>query len=183
MASQGYIFKVVVIGDGAVGKTSLIRKFTKSEFSKEYIMTLGAQITTHDAKIERANCRLILWDIAGDKSLSSLRPAFYRGAKGAIIVFSHASGQEESFKNISFWLKDIRKNCEKIPIILFGNKVDLIEDDELSKDKGKLTSDDNIEKFINENHIVGYYKTSALTGSGVIDAFQTLINKLYNEYK
>ena len=181
--SQGYIFKVIFIGDAAVGKTSLIRKFTKSEFSKEYIMTLGAQFTTHEDKIEGANCRLLLWDIAGDKKLSSLRPAFYRGAKGAIIVFSHASGQEESFNNVSFWLNDIRKNCEKIPIILFGNKIDLIEDDELSKNKGKPTSNDNIEKFVNGNNIAGYYKTSALTGNGVIDAFQTLIKILYNEYK
>jgi len=178
MSKSGYIFKVAVIGDGAVGKTSLIRKYTKNDFSAEYVMTLGAQITTYDEKIDDTNCRLILWDIAGDEALAKLRPSFYRGTKGAIIVFSHASGQEVSFEHLSSWLSDIRKKSENIPIILFGNKIDLIEEDELSKNKENLNG--NVEKFIKENDIFGYYKTSALTGQGVISAFKTLVTKLYN---
>ncbi len=180
MSKSGYIFKVVVIGDGAVGKSSLIRRYTKSEFNEEYIMTLGAQITTFDEKIEDVNCRLILWDIAGDAALATLRPAFYKGSKGVIIAFSLSAGQEKSFDNVSYWLDDIRKNCDQIPIILFGNKIDLIDEKELSI---KSTSNDNVEKFTNQNGIISYYKTSALTGQGVTDAFKTLVKRLYNENK
>ncbi len=179
----GFAFKITIIGDGAIGKTTLIKKFTSGEFQKEYIMTLGAQFTTFDDIVDGVKCRLHFWDIAGQEAFEKLRPRFYKGSRGAIIVFSHAPGEEESFDHISHWLNDIKKYCDVIPIILFGNKIDLIDEAELSKNKDKPTSDSNLEKLAKEHQFLGYYKTSALTGHNVTEAFQTLISKLYNIYK
>jgi len=91
---KDFVFKITVIGDGGVGKTSLIKKYTKGSFKKEYIKTLGAQFSKYDEKIENSAVKLFFWDIAGQAEFSFMRPTFYKGSKAAIIVFSHASKEE-----------------------------------------------------------------------------------------
>lgn len=176
---QGYGFKITVIGDGAVGKTSLIKKYTQGSFQKEYISTLGTQFSKYEEIIDGEKVGLFLWDIAGQDSFQALRQRFYIGSSGAIIVFSHAPEQAESYTHVSRWLDDLKKHCGNIPIVLFGNKVDLVEDGELASNPNIPTSNAIVEKFANENRFIGYYKTSALTGQGVTDAFKTLVKKLY----
>ncbi|MFW9951469.1 MAG: Rab family GTPase [Candidatus Thorarchaeota archaeon] len=172
---KDFVFKITVIGDGGVGKTSLIKKYTKGSFRKEYIKTLGAQFSQYDEKIEESAVKLFFWDIAGQREFSFMRPTFYKGSKAAIIVFSHANGEEESFDHISEWHNDIKKYCGNIPIVLFGNKIDLIDN---------LKLDDNkAEKLVNERKLLGYYKTSAKTGTGVYEAFRAIIVNLYQKYK
>ena len=100
---RGFVFKITVIGDGAVGKTSLIKKYTKGSFQKDYIKTMGAQFSKYDEEIESENCKLFFWDIAGQDEWNFMRPTFYKGSKAAIIVFSHIN--ENSFKNISKWYR------------------------------------------------------------------------------
>lgn len=176
---KGYGFNVVIIGDGAVGKTSLIKKYTQGSFQKEYISTLGTQFSKYEEVIEGENVGLFLWDIAGQDSFQALRQRFYIGSSGAIIVFSHAPEQIESYTHVSRWLDDLKKHCGNIPIILFGNKVDLVDDGDLASNPNVTTSDANVEQFVKANRFIGYYKTSALTGQGVTDAFKTLVKKLY----
>jgi small GTP-binding protein len=176
---EGYAFKITVVGDGAVGKTSLIKKYTQGAFQKEYIATLGTQFSKYEEKINGEIVRLFLWDIAGQDSFQALRQRFYIGSSGAIIVFSHAPDQIESYVHVSKWLEDLKKHCEDIPIILFGNKIDLVNDGELVSDPNMVTSDVNVEKFAKDNKFIGYYKTSALTGQGVTNAFKALVRKLY----
>ena len=183
---RGFVFKIAVIGDGAVGKTSLIKKYTRGEFNEQYIMTLGAQFTEHDTVIQGTPIRLVLWDIAGQEEFAQLRKGFYKGSRACIIVFSHEENEhgENSFKNISKWLIDIKKNCGNLPIILFGNKIDLIKDiDKIAQDKDYPKSNDNIDKMVEGYNFLGYYLTSALTGIGVNEAFQVLCEKLYQIYK
>ncbi|MHA2430528.1 MAG: Rab family GTPase, partial [Promethearchaeota archaeon] len=124
---KDFIFKITVIGDGGVGKTSLIKKYTQGSFQKQYIKTLGAQFSKYDEKVDGNMVKLFFWDIAGQAEFSFMRPTFYKGSKAAIIVFSHALGEEKSFSNITEWHEDIKKYCGNIPIILFGNKIDLID--------------------------------------------------------
>jgi small GTP-binding protein len=100
-----------------------------------------------------------------------MRPTFYKGSKAAIIVFSHTD--EESFKNVLEWHEDIKSHVGDLPIVLFGNKIDLVEDDD----------DEKIQEIVKERSFLGYYKTSAKTGSGVYEAFQAIIKNLYNKYK
>ncbi|MFX0032664.1 MAG: Rab family GTPase [Candidatus Hodarchaeota archaeon] len=173
-------FKIVVIGDAAVGKTSLIRKYTKGDFQEDYIATLGAQFTQYEEKIEDVNLKFIFWDIAGQEIFEQMRKKFYSGTKGAIIVFSHSSDEQNSFRRISKWLSEIRKYCGKIQIALFGNKIDLVNEEELRRNENLDTSDLNVERYVRENDFLGYYKTSALTGQGVYDAFRALAKRLYS---
>ncbi len=177
--SIGYGFKITVIGDGAVGKTSLIKKYTQGSFRKEYISTLGTQFSKYEEVIDGEKVELFLWDIAGQDSFQALRQRFYTGSSGAIIVFSHSPKQAQSYEHVIRWLTDLKNHCGSIPIVLFGNKIDLVDEDELSSNPNILTSDNNVEAFTKENRLIGYYKTSALTGQRVTDAFKLLVKKLY----
>ena len=173
---KDFVFKITVIGDGGVGKTSLIKKYTKGSFKKEYIKTLGAQFSKYDEKIENSAVKLFFWDIAGQKEFSFMRPTFYKGSKAAIIVFSLAPNEiDDSFQHISEWHEDIKKYCGNIPIVLFGNKMDLVNDEELYKSK--------VEEIVDKRDFLGYYKTSAKTGNGVYKSFQAIIKDLYERYK
>jgi len=173
---KDFVFKITVIGDGGVGKTSLIKKYTKGSFKKEYIKTLGAQFSKYDEKIENSAVKLFFWDIAGQKEFSFMRPTFYKGSKAAIIVFSLAPDEiDDSFKHISEWHEDIKKYCGDIPIVLFGNKMDLVNDEELDES--------NVKEIVDKRDFLGYYKTSAKTGNGVYKAFQAIIKDLYEKYK
>jgi len=183
---RGLVYKVTVIGDGAVGKTSLIKKFTKGEFNEQYIMTMGAQFTQYQTKVSGTPLDLVFWDIAGQESFAKLRPSFYQGTSAAIIVFSHENNEkgEKSFKNITKWLDDIKKNCGLLPIMLFGNKVDLVGNIEsIMKNKENPKSNYNVDILMKGYNFLGYYLTSALSGQGVNQAFNVLANKLFQIYK
>ncbi len=175
--NEKFTFKITIIGDGAVGKTSLIRKFTQGGFQDEYIQTIGAQFSKYTEEIEGDNCKLFFWDIAGQDTFHFLRPAFYKSSLAAIIVFSLEENDfgRESFKHVPNWQNEIKKFCGDIPILLFGNKVDLIDE--------KTFNEEKILKFVNKKDFFGYYKTSAKTGQGVYEAFQAIIQKLYSKYK
>jgi len=172
---RDFVFKITVIGDGGVGKTSLIKKYTQGSFQKQYIKTLGAQFSKYDERINGDNCKLFFWDIAGQAEFSFMRPTFYKGSKAAIIVFSHAKGEEKSFNHIIDWHEDIKKYCGNIPIMLFGNKIDLLNTEALDNSKAK--------RMVEKRNFLGYFKTSAKTGNGVYEAFQAIIKELYETYK
>ncbi|MFW9829992.1 MAG: GTP-binding protein, partial [Candidatus Thorarchaeota archaeon] len=82
------VFKITIIGDGGVGKTSLIRRFTESSFNKDYIKTIGAQFSVYNKQIENVNIRLLFWDIAGQDEFSFLKPSFFKNSNASIIVYS-----------------------------------------------------------------------------------------------
>ncbi|MFX1321741.1 MAG: Rab family GTPase [Promethearchaeota archaeon] len=161
------------MGDGAVGKTSLIKKYTQGSFQRDYIKTLGAQFSKYDEEIEGDNCKLFFWDIAGQDEFNFMRPTFYKGSKAAIIVYSHTD--DESFEHIPQWHNDIIKYCGDLPIVLFGNKIDLINKEDLDDEKAN--------EIVKERNFLGYYRTSAKTGTGVYKAFQAIIKDLYYRYK
>lgn len=172
---SAFVFKITVIGDGAVGKTSLIKKYTQGSFQKDYIKTLGAQFSKYDEEIEGNNVKLFFWDIAGQAEFMFMRPTFYKGSKAVIIVFSHGPEEEFSFNHITDWHDDIIKYCGDLPVVLLGNKIDLVK-------KGDL-EDKKVDDLMKKRNFLGYYKTSAKTGSGVYEAFQAIIKELYNKYK
>jgi len=177
MNDISFIFKITVIGDGRVGKTSLIQKFTQSYFREDYIKTIGAQLSIYVKEINGDKIKLQFWDIAGQDSFHFLRPSFFKKSKAAIIVYSLEENKlgEESFNHIPDWYKEIVKYCGNVPIILFANKVDLVDEDNID--------DSDIQEIVNKNNFLGYYITSAKTGSGVIEAFNAIIKELYNKFK
>jgi len=174
---QKFRFKITVIGDGSVGKTSLIKKFTQGSFEKDYVKTIGAQFSIYNKEIDNDQIRLIFWDIAGQDDFNFLRPSFYRESSAAIIIFSLEENNlgNLSFEHITKWHGDIKKFCGEIPVIIFANKVDLVEEDSLDETK--------IQKIVKDRNFLEYYITSAKTGQGVIEAFNSIIEKLYYNFK
>ena len=172
-----YKFKITVIGDGMVGKTTLIKKFTKGGFQKDYVRTIGAQFSKFIQNIDDDICELIFWDIAGQPDFHFLRPSFYKGTKAAIIVYSLEENNlgKESLKNIKYWHNEIKRFCGNVPSIVFANKVDLVDENGLD--------DTKIKKIINKRKLLGYFRTSAKTGVGVDKAFEKIIKELYYKYK
>ncbi|MFX0046700.1 MAG: Rab family GTPase [Candidatus Hermodarchaeota archaeon] len=170
-------YKITVIGDGRVGKTSLIKKFTQGAFETDYVETIGAQFSKYDKDIDGDNIRLLFWDIAGQRDFDFLRPSFYRESNAAIIVYSLEENElgRSSFEHISNWDEDLKRFCGDIPILLFANKVDLIDENNLKHSE--------IQQAINEHNFLGYYITSAKTGQGVYQAFNTIIENLYYKFR
>ena len=175
--SREFGFKIAIIGDGGVGKTSLIKKYTQGTFEEDYISTVGAQFSFYDEKINGDECKLYFWDIAGQKEFEFLRADFYEESKAAIIVYSLEENDlgKDSLKHIADWYKDLKNHCGDIPVIIFANKVDLINENKLD--------DSNVQKFSKEKNIIGVYRTSAKTDQGVTEAFQKIIRELYEKYK
>ncbi|MFX1572824.1 MAG: Rab family GTPase [Promethearchaeota archaeon] len=172
-----FSFKIVVVGDGRVGKTTLIKKFTESSFIKDYIKTIGAQFSVFDKEMEGDQIRLLFWDIAGQDNFHFLRPSFFRSSKAAIIVYSLEENKlgEDSFNHISDWQQDVNHYCGNIPIVVFANKVDLIDENNINRSA--------IKEIVEKKSFFGYYITSAKTGQGVIKAFNAIINTLYKKNK
>ncbi|MBD3352777.1 MAG: GTP-binding protein [Candidatus Lokiarchaeota archaeon] len=166
-----FIHKIVAVGDGAVGKTSLIRRYTSGSFNKEYIKTLGAQFSRYQRVLGENNdirTRLFFWDIAGQKEFSFMRPTFFNGAKGAVIVFDLT--RPETLVSVVEWYEDLKKYCGELPTILFGNKLDLVDDTDALGGK--------VNEIVEKYNFLGYYKTSAKTGEHVTDAFNRIIEIL-----
>jgi len=174
---EEFRFKIAVVGDGAVGKTSLIKKYTKGTFEKDYIKTIGAQLSKYNKEINGDMVRLIFWDIAGQDDFTFLHHLFYKEAKAAIIVYSLEENElgKNSFTHIKNWHEVVVKNCENIPVVLFANKVDLVNENDLNEPE--------IQNLVKKYNFLGYYLSSAKTGQGVIEAFNAIIENLYYKYK
>lgn len=168
-----FVFKLIAVGDPAVGKTSLIQRWTQGSFNTNYIATIGAQFSRYEYVDEDTNiyARLFAWDIAGQKEFSFMRPTFYTGAKAALLVFDLTNPQ--TFDNLEEWSAEIAKYCGDIPTIVCGNKNDL----EFSFDEKK------VKKFVEDKGFMDYIYTSAKTGEHVEQAFEKLIHKLLDLWK
>ena len=173
MNDRSFVFKIAVIGDGRVGKTSLIKKYTDSSFQKDYIKTIGAQLSIYNKFINEEQIKLQFWDIAGQDTFHFLRPSFFKKSSAAIIVYSLEKKKlgEKSFNNIPSWYDETIKYCGEIPIVIFANKADLIKEENIDESR--------LQKLVKEYNFLGHYITSAKTGQGVIEGFDSIIEELY----
>jgi small GTP-binding protein len=177
MDGNKYTFKVSVIGDGRVGKTSLIKKFTKGSFQTDYIKTIGAQFSVFDKIVNGDQIRLFFWDIAGQDDFHFLRSSFFKNTKAAIIVFSLEENElgKMSFDHVSDWNNDLTHYCGTIPIIIFANKVDLVKKSNMDTTR--------IKNLVDDGDYLNFFLTSAKTGQGVVEAFNEIIEILYIKYR
>ncbi len=175
--SEEFRFKIVVVGDGAVGKTSLIKKFTKGTFEKDYVKTIGAQFSKYNKEFDGDMVRLLFWDIAGQDDFNFLHHLFYKESKAAIIVYSLEENELglNSFTHVKNWYEAVEINCGDIPIVLFANKVDLLDENSLDTTE--------IQQLINDHNFLNYFFTSAKTGQMVVEAFNAIIEQLYFKFK
>ena len=158
--------KIVILGDGAVGKTALINNWVEQKFDNSYVATIGVDIVSHTIKLKNNTMiRLDAWDLAGQSHFKSIRSKFYRQSVGAILVFDVTN--ISTFENIKDWVAEAENAIgKKIPMILLGNKIDL--------NYSKLISLEGAREQTKSLGISTYMETSALTGEGVSDAFLTM---------
>ena len=129
-------FKMIIIGDSGVGKSSLTLKATKNKFDDFYNATVGFEFYTFNVKIDDKIIKLQIWDTCGQEIYRSLISSFYKNAVIAMIVYS--IDREESFKHLEYWINEIKNNSNPTTrIILIGNKVDLEEKRQVSKEDGE----------------------------------------------
>jgi len=162
-----YIFKVIAVGDGSVGKTSIIRRYVHEKFDPYYKKTIGVAHAVKRLVINEREVTLTLWDTGGQELFDCIRPQYYRGANGAIIVFDVTN--QESFDNLDKWFADLYEQCGKIPIILVANKIDLAEKTVIPLEEG--------ENYALKKGIM-FFETSAKTGEHVVDVMEELGKKL-----
>jgi GTP-binding nuclear protein Ran len=115
-------FKLVLVGDGGVGKTTFVKRHLTGEFEKKYIATQGVEVTNITFYTNHGPIKFNIWDTAGQEKLGGLREGYYIGAHASLIMFDVTS--RITYKNVPKWYKDLTRICENIPIVLVGNKVD-----------------------------------------------------------
>jgi len=123
MAAEAVTFKLVLVGDGGVGKTTFVKRHLTGEFEKKYVATLGVEVHPLGFTTNRGPIVFNVWDTAGQEKFGGLRDGYYIQGQCAIIMFDVTS--RITYKNVPTWHKDLVRVCENIPIVLCGNKVDI----------------------------------------------------------
>ena len=167
-------FKIIVVGDSGVGKSSITLKATKNEFHDCYNSTVGFEFCTFNIQIENTIIRLQIWDTCGQEIYRSLISSFYQTCGLAILVYSVDNA--ESFKSIPFWIKEIKNQSHPdIKLILVGNKTDLSDKREVSTEEG--------EQFAKENKMDLFLETSAKSGFNAQNLFIEVGKMMYLEHQ
>jgi small GTP-binding protein len=171
-----FSFKIAVIGDVGVGKTSLINQFISRKFEKDYISTIGVNILLKDLDlvIDETDylVQLMLWDIGGQEKYTQIRHMFYQGANGTIIVYDIT--RPASFLIVPDFLQDLEEFLQrKIPLIILGNKLDLKNMRRVEKENG--------EKLMETTGAIAFFESSAKTGENVEQIFEIMAETCLRE--
>ena len=155
--SYDLLFKLILIGDSCVGKSNILLKYLKNEFDPNSRATVGVEFGTKNIIINNKKIKIQIWDTAGQERYRSITSAYYKGAKGALIVYDIT--RKCTFDNIDKWISDLKLNGDKnICIVILGNKSDLDEKREVSKGEGIKKS---------EMYKTAFLETSALNGDNI----------------
>ena len=166
------IFKIIIIGDLASGKTNILSKYLTNTFEPNSTPTIGVEMKVKDFKIKEDLVKAQFWDTAGQEKYDSLTTSYYKGAKGALIVYDIT--QKSSFDKIESLLKKLRDNSNKnVSVILVGNKCDLEDNREVLKEDGE-----ELAKKLK----IQFMEVSAKTGENLDKLFQNLIDEVYEKY-
>ncbi len=171
-AFSGYKFRVVLLGEAGVGKTSLLRRFTENAFEEHYKKTIGTTFASKDVKVMcedglTRDARLVIWDMGGQDTYRELRRRFMKGAAGGILVYDVT--RPETFMAMNNWYESFRETCPTANVIICANKVDLTKKRMVPEQPGLMLRD----WFQAE-----YFETSAKTGQLVTDVFARLAEQM-----
>jgi len=182
MSRHKNIYKIIVLGDSDVGKTSILNRCINDNFSMIYRATIGADFFTKDILLQDGNhINLQIWDTAGNEKFHSLGSAFYRGTNGCVLVFDITNSK--SFYNLQNWYDEFLltsnpSNVKDFPFVLLGNKIDLISNDSNSNNFVEL-NEKQIKNFC-ENKNIKYYSVSAKTDKTFLEnIFEIFAKDIY----
>ncbi|MHA2277739.1 MAG: GTP-binding protein [Candidatus Kariarchaeaceae archaeon] len=172
------MIRIALMGDGAVGKTSLRKKFMGLGFSVTHIMTVGADFAVHQKEIEGNQVLFQIWDLAGQESYSTVRARFFRGAMAGLCIFDLT--KRDSFVNTTKWIEELWRNSGRgvIPVIILANKADLkdkivVKPHEIQDYANRLTKQTESYGFY-----VYYMETSAKNGTNVDESFDLIAKQV-----
>jgi Ras-related protein Rab-11A len=165
------MFKVVLVGDSFVGKTNIMSKYLKNEFHEDSKATVGVEFGSKQFNIEGHTIKAQIWDTAGQERYKAITSAYYKGAKGAFIVYDIT--RKQSFESVERWVTDVTSVADKkISIVLIGNKSDLEDQRQVTKEQA--------EEKANKLE-VAFLETSAFSGDNLDKAFDMMINEVYKK--
>jgi len=164
--------KIILIGDSGVGKTNIMSKFLKNQFMEESKATIGVEFGSKLFNHEGHKIKAQIWDTAGQEKYKAITGAYYKGSKGALVVYDIT--QKKSFENIEKWVNDLKVAGDpKITIILIGNKSDLEDKRQVLKDQGEEKA---------RSFGCAFLETSAYSGDNIEKAFNLMIKEIYEKF-
>ena len=159
-----YIFKVLLLGNSDVGKSSLLLRFVDKTWSDSFVPTIGVDFKVKTMNIGDKTVKMQIWDTAGQERFRNVVASYFRGSNGILLIYDVTN--RDSFKNLDNWLEVIENNAsDNVLKILIGNKVDLVDDIEIKKEEGQ--------QFANRYNMQ-FIETSAKLDTNVSEAFETL---------
>ncbi|KAK9963979.1 hypothetical protein ABG768_005190 [Culter alburnus] len=164
--------KVVVVGNGAVGKSSMIQRYCKGIFTKDYKKTIGVDFLERQIIVNGEDVRLMLWDTAGQEEFDAITKAYYRGAQACVLVFS--TTDRDSFEAISSWREKVEMEVGDIPTVLVQNKIDLLDDTVIKNEEAE-----GLAKRLK----LRFYRTSVKEDLNVNEVFKYLADKYLQRLK
>jgi len=166
-----YLFKYIIVGDTAVGKSCLLLQFTDKRFTPVHDLTIGVEFGSRTVTINNNPVKLQIWDTAGQEKFRSITRSYYRGAAGALLVYDIT--RRETFEHLTSWLEDCRKySSSDITIMLIGNKSDLESSRQVSAAEAAAFA---------QTHGLVFLETSAKTAHNVEQAFINSAETIYEK--
>ena len=167
------IYKILLVGDSGVGKTNIMLRYLNKEFNINTKATVGVEFGSKNIIIDKKVIKGQIWDTAGQERYRAITSSYYKGAHGAFVVYDITL--KESFEAVDRLINDLRNNTdERLEIILIGNKSDLEEKRQVTKEEGEEKA---------KEKEVAFMETSALNCNNIEKAFNEILNKVYLAYK
>ena len=164
--------KVIIIGDSGVGKTNIMNKFLKNIFMEESKATVGVEFGSKLFDINGHKIKAQIWDTAGQEKYKSITGAYFKGSKGALVVYDIT--QKSTYESLEKWVNDLKSAGDpKITIILIGNKSDLEENRQVSKEQGEEKA---------KSFGCAFLETSALSGDNIDKAFNMMVKEIFEKF-